>query len=322
MEYLVSVDGGGTKTEFCVFSITSGEKKYFTFGSTNYKTVGLETARANMVNSFHHILSELQIGLKQVRGILIGVSGCDTGEDHEIYRELAGQTGLDTEKIYICNDSELAFFSVAAAPGICVIAGTGSIAVGFDAAGTSRRCGGWGSPLSDAGSGYWIGAEVLKHWICYYDGLESYQKIYKKLHEFYKIGDCDSIPVILDKLEGAAVASCALMISDEAEAGDPFCQDILEKAAKETAKLAYGVYRGLRFHEEEKIDLVESGSIFNGRYYAGKFEEILNRMAEKLNIHYVKLDSSPADSGIELAKEIFITAKEEKNNEQEEKQMG
>ena len=36
--------------------------------------------------------------------------------------------GLDLKKVYICNDSEFVFLSVADKPGICVISGTGSIA--------------------------------------------------------------------------------------------------------------------------------------------------------------------------------------------------
>src|ERR1700733_7704143 len=47
------------------------------------------------------------------------------------------------------------------APGIVVIAGTGSIAYGRNAGGEAARAGGWGHMIGDEGSGYWIGREAL-----------------------------------------------------------------------------------------------------------------------------------------------------------------
>src|SRR5438046_5923939 len=46
-------------------------------------------------------------------------------------------------------------------PGVVVIAGTGSIAYGRNAAGQTRRAGGWGFAISDEGSGYWIGRAAV-----------------------------------------------------------------------------------------------------------------------------------------------------------------
>ena len=35
--YYISVDGGGSKTEFCVYDIETGHKRLFLAGSTNFK---------------------------------------------------------------------------------------------------------------------------------------------------------------------------------------------------------------------------------------------------------------------------------------------
>ena len=45
MAYLLSVDGGGTKTEFCISDLAETEKKSFLTGSTNFKSVGVKEAR-------------------------------------------------------------------------------------------------------------------------------------------------------------------------------------------------------------------------------------------------------------------------------------
>jgi N-acetylglucosamine kinase-like BadF-type ATPase len=47
-------------------------------------------------------------------------------------------------------------------PGVIVIAGTGSIAYGRDAAGRAARAGGWGFAISDEGSAHWIGRSAVR----------------------------------------------------------------------------------------------------------------------------------------------------------------
>ena len=42
MKYLVSIDGGGTKTKFCVSDLDGNILKEHTTGSTNYKSVELK----------------------------------------------------------------------------------------------------------------------------------------------------------------------------------------------------------------------------------------------------------------------------------------
>ncbi len=59
-----------------------------------------------------------------------------------------------------------------------VISGTGMIAYGFSQSGTTARAGGWGPLLGDCGSGYDIGAEVLK--------AVARSKVWEKLCSFFK----------------------------------------------------------------------------------------------------------------------------------------
>ncbi|HET9130296.1 MAG TPA: BadF/BadG/BcrA/BcrD ATPase family protein, partial [Terriglobia bacterium] len=47
-------------------------------------------------------------------------------------------------------------------PGILLIAGTGSIAIGRRADGSMIRVGGWGPIFGDEGSGFWIGREAVQ----------------------------------------------------------------------------------------------------------------------------------------------------------------
>ena len=65
-------------------------------------------------------------------------------------------------EIDVVGDGPIALESAfGAGPGIIVIAGTGSIAYGRDANGTTARVGGWGFAVSDEGSAHWIGRAAI-----------------------------------------------------------------------------------------------------------------------------------------------------------------
>jgi N-acetylglucosamine kinase-like BadF-type ATPase len=66
-------------------------------------------------------------------------------------------------ELLICGDEEIALDAAfAGGPGILLVAGTGSNAIGRTDAGETFGAGGWGPVLGDEGSGTWIGLEALR----------------------------------------------------------------------------------------------------------------------------------------------------------------
>ncbi|MEG1994005.1 MAG: BadF/BadG/BcrA/BcrD ATPase family protein, partial [Oscillospiraceae bacterium] len=130
-DYLIAVDGGGTKTEFCFYEIPTGEKSYFKSGSTNYKTAGDRITENNLVKAMLYFMDNNNIKKTQIKGIVVGIAGCDNDSDKNYYQELLRKTGIDDRYIYICNDAHLAFGSSGGSHGIVVIAGTGTICLGI-----------------------------------------------------------------------------------------------------------------------------------------------------------------------------------------------
>ena len=65
--------------------------------------------------------------------------------------------------LLLCGDEEIALDAAfAGGPGILVVAGTGSNAIGRAAGGSLFGAGGWGPVLGDEGSGYWIGLAAIR----------------------------------------------------------------------------------------------------------------------------------------------------------------
>ena len=89
-----------------------------------------------------------------------------------------------------------------------------AIAVGFDKEGKTYRCGGWGRPLSDLGSGYWIGEQMLKKWIKYCDGQEAYNEIYQTLEEFYHFEKAEELPYYIAAMSQRDITAAAHLVCD------------------------------------------------------------------------------------------------------------
>lgn len=95
--------------------------------------------------------------------IQAGLTGY-SGESSDVKKMLSEIFAVAEAAIDISNDIEIAYLDTFnLGEGYLVYAGTGSIAAYIDKAGGFHRAGGHGFVLDDAGSGYWIAREALKH---------------------------------------------------------------------------------------------------------------------------------------------------------------
>lgn len=99
----------------------------------------------------------------------LGLAGIQSIDDANLV--VAALRPLISVPVAVTDDSEAALLGAFdGAPGIAVIAGTGSIACGRDASGRVLRIGGHGFLLGDEGGGYWIGRECLRAALRAHDG--------------------------------------------------------------------------------------------------------------------------------------------------------
>jgi N-acetylglucosamine kinase-like BadF-type ATPase len=145
-------------------------------------------------------------------------------------------------------------------PGIVIVAGTGSIAFGVDAAGRRARAGGWGPLLDDEGSGYAIGRAVLRAVMRAYDGRGPATALAAAVGARYGL---DSLALLKAAVRGAAIdeiAAVAPLAADAARAGDAVAGRILNRAAAGLAAMVAAVARALAPAAPEA--LVATGGVF------------------------------------------------------------
>jgi len=304
-EFLLSVDGGGTKTEFCLSALVTGESRHFLSGSTNYKIGEADAERTVLLEGVQHVFQEMNITASHIRGMVMGMSGMDSPEDHAHYMNIALSTGIPKHRIYICNDSELAFYAKGTPPGLCIVAGTGSVATGIATDQRKARSGGWSNFISDEGSGSWIGMQALRALLQYCDGYGPYSKVFDYFRSSFHATTFTELPHILSRFRVQDIAAAAKPVMEQAESGDSFCAGIVSQAARLVARTAFSVFRKLDFEEEQTVDVVTVGSLFKSSLFTDSFMKNLCSMVPQDNFHFCGEVESPVLGGVTLAKILF-----------------
>jgi N-acetylglucosamine kinase-like BadF-type ATPase len=136
-------------------------------------------------------------------------------------------------------------------PGVVVIAGTGSVAYGEDASGTSARVGGWGYLFGDAGSGFALARDALALAMTESDrGVTS--ALGAAACAFFDVASLrDLVHAYTTRaLSRPQLASFARVVVDAARLGSPEASALVDGAANALALHASWVIERLKLAEE------------------------------------------------------------------------
>jgi len=166
--YYLGIDGGGTKTE-CVIGDEKSILASTTAGPSNITRVGEECACDSIHQAIRAACDAAKIAPQDIKRACIGAAGAARAEFAATLRQIAAE--LISGEVEVVGDMAIALEAAfGAGPGVIVIAGTGSIAYGRDAYGTTARAGGWGFVIGDEGSAHWIGRQAVSELLRSADG--------------------------------------------------------------------------------------------------------------------------------------------------------
>ena len=161
----LGLDAGGTQT---CWAVASSDGQVLASGAVGGMSA-LQMSDGVGRDALAQELAELvrQVSAQgSVLSVCAGFSGAGAPGDPattELQSALAQALQLESEKVRVCSDIELAYRDIfAPGAGYLVYAGTGSIAAFMSASGELQRAGGRGGLLDDAGSGFWIAREALR----------------------------------------------------------------------------------------------------------------------------------------------------------------
>jgi N-acetylglucosamine kinase-like BadF-type ATPase len=213
-----------------------------------------------------HIVDQLSAAAQAARAVTpfgrvhAGVTGFDGDAAAALQALFAQALGVASANVHAVSDIELICRSAfAPGGGHVVYAGTGSIAAHLDVHAVLHRAGGRGSALDDAGSGYWITREALRHiWRGEDEEPGCWQRSPMAQALFAHIGGsawADSRRFI-NQSDRGTVGAAALVVASAAEA-DPVARNILQRAGAELARLASAL-----LHRLGPMPLAQAGRAF------------------------------------------------------------
>ena len=152
---VVGVDGGGTKTEAVILDSHLEVIGEGLAGPSNPLRVGIAGAAAAVREAIDNACASAKLRRGDLAAAQIGLAGARRRELRERMRETL--MPLEIGEIEVVTDANIALYgATGGAPGLVVIAGTGSICCGINARRKRFCAGGWGPIAGDEGGGAWL----------------------------------------------------------------------------------------------------------------------------------------------------------------------
>jgi N-acetylglucosamine kinase-like BadF-type ATPase len=300
--HVLGIDAGGTKT-VCLLADENGVvHAEARGGGANLQSTGeLE------VEKVLHQVMEAALAQHPVypdvppAAICLGIAGVDRPADGEAVRGIMRRIGFKTRTLVV-NDALVALVAGAGdEPGVVVVAGTGSIAYGRNAAGQAARAGGWGYLLGDEGGGFWIGRAALSAVVRQFDGRGPATLLTTMVLDHMRLASPTELihEIYFRDLQRHAIAGLAALVQQATYAGDAVAAQILKRAGGELAASAASVITRLGMRGEA-FPTVLAGGIFHGvPWLRGDVESRLSEVAPRSVIRV--LDVEPAVGAVRLA---------------------
>ena len=291
---IVGVDAGGSKTRAVAWK--DGEAVGQALGGAGAVRPGRALAAAGVIaEQARRVLANA--GVLRAETLVVGAAGVGReAERRELAQALRGESVA--ERVLVVTDVELAEAAAFGdGPGIVLSAGTGSIAVGRDAAGESFRQGGYGWQMSDEGSGYAIGRLALVAVGRARDGRGDETTL---TGELLRVQRCEGLDDLVRWSTTAAVgevAALAAVVLSAAAAGDTVAEGITSYAAGELVALVANLAEQIT--EPRPVPVGLAGSLLGpGSLLRDRILTLLARMPE---VRAQQMPVDPLDGALHLA---------------------
>jgi glucosamine kinase len=222
---LLGVDGGGTQCRARLANAEGAVLGQGLAGPANIRQ-GVEASLAAVCAAADQCLQ--QAGLRSDCRIIACLALAGACEPDTLAQAQA--VPLPFWRVILTSDARAACVGAhAGRDGGIVIVGTGSVGWAI-AKGKDYRVGGWGFPVSDEGSGAWLGCEGLRRVLWAHDGLIPWTNLLRSLFRRFA-GDGYAIVRWMDGAHPRDYASLAPTIVAHAGQGDAMAVELVKAAA-------------------------------------------------------------------------------------------
>lgn len=282
-DFVLGLDGGGTQTRVAVATASGEVIGQGRAGACNLAAVPLPDALAAALAAADLALAEARQSRADITALCAGVAGVSFAQRRDQFQ--AGlQSAFPRARVAVEPDYTIALAGATeGAPGVIVIAGTGSAAYGENAQGQCHKTGAYGYLIDDSGSGYGVGRAALVAVLRDADGMGEPTCLSTRILEALGLSaPTDLIPGVYGgELTRIVIAGLARTVAAAAlEDEDVVARAILMRAGGALAHLAHGIAQRLFADADTPYPVVPIGGLWSaGDPLTDVFTRSLRRFA-------------------------------------------
>jgi len=299
MGYSLGFDGGGTKTECVLLDSRGAVIGEGRGGPANPLRSGFDGAFASLREAAGEALAAAKIRPADVTNVCAGIAGA--ARRSVVRRVMVFLTQeFPVALTQVATDYEVALESAAGSgPGVVLIAGTGSVAFGRNAAGETARAGGYGPWIGDEGSAFDIGRRAVSAVARTRDTDAPFTMLAEMIPAALDSPDWDDLMLRIMKNPDDVFPKLFPAVAAAANSEDSAAKEILFTSAIGLGNLAMIVIRRLGMKGEE-FPLVKCGGVFG---HSQMMDTLLDSVLASgaLRAKISRLEISPAIGAARMA---------------------
>ena len=231
-------------------------------GPSNPLRVGVTSAAAAVREAIDEACAAAKVRRSDLDAAEVGLAGARRRELRERMRETLLPLGI--RDIEVVTDADIALYGATdGAPGLVVIAGTGSICCGINARGKQLCAGGWGPIAGDEGAGAWIARRALRAVAYASDGRGPQTLLTEFACNYFHCSTADDLTTAIyaPTITNERIAGFGKDVVEAAKRKDEVAAQIILEGGTELGLAAVAVIRNLQM-EKERFQIAYVGGVF------------------------------------------------------------
>lgn len=294
----LGIDGGQTGTQAVIADQQGHVLGRGEGGPSNHVEApgGRERLRAAIVDSTGAALRDA--GLGPIDTIVFEAAYCAMTGEADFKTEIITPL-LRARVLRVEHDAPAALAGgTLGAPGIIVVAGTGSVVYGENEAGQSSRAGGWGYVFGDEGSGFGLARDAIRAALDALDGVGPDTVLVPALSRFFAVDDLRPLPMVMynGHISRDGIAAAAREVLATWQSGDVVASRVVGDGLGALARRVRSVATRLSM-SQPRVCL--SGGVFRTAAYAEAFGAAVRQLVPEADVRPAR--STPATGAVLLA---------------------
>jgi N-acetylglucosamine kinase-like BadF-type ATPase len=303
MRFVLGFDGGGTKTDCVLLDASGALVARSQAGPSNPLRVGFGAAIFAVRDAARAAIAQVPgTDGAHAEAICAGLAGAGPPDSAEKLRALLAAE-FPGSRLSVCTDLDLALAAAGEGPAIALLAGTGSFAIGRNAAGQTARAGGYGSQIGDEGSAYDVGRRAVLAAMHENDRTGADSVLGQRLLRELGVATWSDVKSRAQSASDEVFPRLFSVVAALAETGDPAAQGILRAAAVDLAMLAENVAARLGLRGSPFFLAKTGGMMGRSKFLEAQLDERLQRAFPLVEIGQLRM--TPAEAAAQMALKLI-----------------